>query len=219
MAAIETPTEQRTTPPVPDDAELAQRIANGDAEALAMLYDRYSRVVYSFSMRILAEPGAAEELTQEVFIRIWRQGGQYQHSRGAFLTWVLSITHNMAIDEIRRRKRRPLLQDPGEDDLLLTSVVDLRADVEGQAWLHALRQLVREALDDIPVSQRTAIELAYFSGLTQREIAERLGEPLGTIKTRMRLGLLKLRDRLGSLADQLESRSAIREAGDDNFQQ
>ena len=143
-------------------------------------------------------PDQRRNLTQEVFIRVWRQGGQYQHSRGALLTWILSITHNMAIDEIRRRKRRPQIQDAGEDaDQLIYGLVDARADVEGQAWLGALRELVRTALDDIPASQRTAIELAYFGGLTQREIADRLGEPLGTIKTRMRLGLLKLKDRLG----------------------
>jgi RNA polymerase sigma-70 factor (ECF subfamily) len=198
MALSRLPYEERVAPEGPDDGALATRIGNGDAEALGILYDRYSRVVYSFALRMVADPGSAEELTQEVFIRVWRQGGQYQHSRGALLTWILSITHNMAIDEIRRRKRRPQIQDAGEDaDQLIYGLVDARADVEGQAWLGALRELVRTALDDIPASQRTAIELAYFGGLTQREIADRLGEPLGTIKTRMRLGLLKLKDRLG----------------------
>jgi RNA polymerase sigma-70 factor (ECF subfamily) len=203
MAIARNPTEQRIAHDGPDDATLAARIGDGDSSALATLYDRYSRVVYSFAMRMLADPGSAEELTQEVFIRIWRQGGQYQHTRGAFLTWVLSITHNMAIDEIRRRKRRPKIQDNGEDDLTIYSIVDTGADVEGQAWLGSLRDMVRDALAEIPASQRKAIELAYFSGLTQREIAERLGEPLGTIKTRMRLGLLKLKERLGPLLDEV----------------
>src|SRR3954468_19707067 len=197
MALSRLPYEERVAPEGPDDGALATRIGNGDAEALGMLYDRYSRVVYSFALRMVADPGSAEELTQEVFIRVWRQGGQYQHSRGALLTWILSITHNMAIDEIRRQKRRPKLQDPGEDDLVLISVIDQHADVEQLAWLGALRGLVREALSEIPLAQREAIELAYFGGLTQREIADTLGEPLGTIKTRMRLGMLKLRERLG----------------------
>ena len=216
VSVVGIPTEERYAPQAPDDATLATRIGEGDAEALAMLFDRYSRVVFSFAMRMLGEPGSAEELTQEVFIRIWRQGAQYQHSRGAFLTWILSITHNMAIDEIRRRKRRPQLQEPDEENLLLNSIVDLRADVEGQAWLGSLRDIVRSALQEIPESQRAAIELAYFGGLTQREIAERLGEPLGTIKTRMRLGMLKLRDRLGPLVEE-QSDGPLRLLSNDGF--
>jgi RNA polymerase sigma-70 factor (ECF subfamily) len=207
MAVIRNPANEQAEPPVLDDAALAFRVSHGDAEALAAIYDRYSRAVYSFAMRMLADPGLAEELTQEVFLRVWRQGGQYQHSRGALLTWILSITHNMAIDELRRQKRRPKLQDPGEDDLVLISVIDQHADVEQLAWLGALRGLVREALSEIPLAQREAIELAYFGGLTQREIADTLGEPLGTIKTRMRLGMLKLRERLGPLAEHIARQS------------
>jgi RNA polymerase sigma-70 factor (ECF subfamily) len=203
MAVIRTPSQKRINPPVQDDATLALRIGCGDADALASLYDRYSRVVYSFAMRMLGDPGLAEELTQEVFLRIWRQGGQYQQSRGALLTWILSITHNMAIDEIRRQNRRPKLQEPGEDDFAMTAIADHQADVEQLAWLGALRGLVREALGEIPAAQREVVELAYFAGLTQREIAARLDEPLGTIKTRMRLALLKLRERLGPLASHL----------------
>jgi RNA polymerase sigma-70 factor (ECF subfamily) len=148
---------------------------------------------------MLADPSLAEELTQEVFLRLWRHGGSYQHSRGAFVTWLLSVTHNMAIDEIRRRKRRPLIADSGDDDQTLAMLPDTRIDVETTAWLSSLQAIVRDALAEIPPSQREAIELAYFSGLTQREISERLNEPLGTIKTRMRLGMLKLRDHLGPL--------------------
>ena len=203
MAVIRIPAQERSDPPVLDDATLAVRIGSGDAEALATLYDRYSRVVYSFAMRMLGDIGLAEELTQEVFLRVWRQCGQYQQSRGALLTWILSITHNMAIDEIRRQNRRPKVQDPGEDDFVMVTIADQHADVEQLAWLGALRGLVREALADIPKAQREVVELAYFSGLTQREIAIRLDEPLGTVKTRMRLALLKLRERLGPLANHL----------------
>jgi RNA polymerase sigma-70 factor, ECF subfamily len=201
MAIATNPTEPITETQSADDATLVARIAEGDGHALETLYDRYSRVVYSFSLRMLADTNSAEDLTQEVFLRLWRQGGSYQHSRGAFLTWLLSVTHNMAIDEIRRRKRRPVAVDGADDDQTLSALPDTRTDVENAAWLTSLHAIVREALQDIPQSQRHAIELAYFSGLTQREIAERLNEPLGTIKTRMRLGLLKLRERLGPILE------------------
>lgn len=200
MAVAANPTEARVHLEAADDASLVARLAAGDALALEALYDRYNRVVYSFAIRMLADVSSAEELTQEVFLRLWRQGGSYQQGRGAFLTWLLSITHNMAIDEIRRRKRRPLIQDGDEDDALYL-IPDLKSDVEAEAWLSSLQTLVRDALAEIPEPQRLAIELAYFQGLTQREIADRLGEPLGTIKTRMRLGLLKMRDRLGPLLE------------------
>ncbi len=202
MAVAANPIEATIQLEAVDDVTLVSRLAEGDSAALETLYDRYNRVVYSFAIRMLADVSSAEELTQEVFLRLWRQGGSYQQGRGAFLTWLLSITHNMAIDEIRRRKRRPLIQDGGEDDQTLLMVPDLKSDVEGEAWLGSLQEIVRDALRDIPEAQRRAIELAYFSGLTQREIAERLGEPLGTIKTRMRLGLLKMRDKLGPVLDQ-----------------
>ena len=204
MAVATNPTERLPAHDEPDDSALAARVGYGDADALAILYSRYGRVVYSFAIRMVGDVGSAEELTQEVFIRVWRQGGSYQQSRGAFLTWLLSVTHNMAIDEIRRRKRRPVLQEPANDeDQTLVAVSDPKADVEAEAWLSSLRGLVRDALKEIPEAQRSAIELAYFSGLTQREIADRLNEPLGTIKTRMRLGLLKLRERLGPVLDEV----------------
>jgi RNA polymerase sigma-70 factor (ECF subfamily) len=212
MAIATDPTEPLLKPTVADDATLVTRVSAGDGDAMAALYDRYSRVVYSFSLRMLADAGSAEELTQEVFLRLWRQGGSYQPSRGAFLTWLLSITHNMAIDEIRRRKRRPVLAETSEDDQTLTMLPDLRADVEGAAWLTSLQAIVREALREIPPAQRQTIELAYFSGLTQREIADRLHEPLGTIKTRMRLALLKMRDRLGPILDDAVTRATSKDA-------
>jgi len=211
MAIATNPTEPLTETQSTEDATLVARIAEGDGHALETLYDRYSRVVYSFSLRMLADTNSAEDLTQEVFLRLWRQGGSYQHSRGAFLTWLLSVTHNMAIDEIRRRKRRPVAVDGADDDQTLSALPDTRTDVENAAWLTSLHAIVREALQDIPPSQRHAIELAYFSGLTQREIAERLNEPLGTIKTRMRLGLLKLRERLGPI---LEDDAPVRRSKD-----
>ncbi|MDQ3167308.1 MAG: sigma-70 family RNA polymerase sigma factor [Chloroflexota bacterium] len=178
------------------DADLIGRAAGGDARALEVLYERYSRVVYSFALRIVADPQLAEELLQEVFFRAWQQGGAYSASRGTFVTWLLSITHNMAIDEVRKRRRRPQRADSEDPEAVLAAVPDLGLSVEDEVWLGALRDTIAGALGTLPPNQRVAIEMAYFRGLTQREIAEQLGEPLGTIKTRMRLGIQKLRDQL-----------------------
>jgi RNA polymerase sigma-70 factor (ECF subfamily) len=157
-------------------------------------------VVFSFALRIVSERQLAEEILQEAFFRAWQQGGSFSAGRGSFITWLLSITHNLAIDEIRRRRRRPQKADSEEPEQILDSVADTGAgaDVEGEVWLGALRETMGRALAELPPAQREALELAYFRGMTQREIAEALGEPLGTIKTRMRLGLQKLREALGS---------------------
>ena len=182
------------------DAELIGRAARGEARALEVLYDRYSGVVFSFALRIVSERQLAEEILQEAFFRAWQQGGSFSAGRGSFITWLLSITHNLAIDEIRRRRRRPQKADSEEPEQILDSVADTGAgaDVEGEVWLGALRDTIGRALAELPPAQREALEMAYFRGMTQREIAEALGEPLGTIKTRMRLGLQKLREALGS---------------------
>ena len=181
------------------DAELIGRAADGDARALEILYDRYSRVVFSFALRIVGDRQVAEEVLQEVFFRAWQQGAAYRAAKGTFVTWLLSITHNMAIDEVRRRRRRPLKADSEEPETILAAVADTSAgsDVEDEVWLGSLRETIAAAMDQLPPAQREPIELAYFRGLTQSEIAETLGEPLGTIKTRMRLGMQKLRDALG----------------------
>jgi RNA polymerase sigma-70 factor (ECF subfamily) len=182
------------------DADLIGRASNGDARALEVLYDRYSGVVFSFSLKLVQDRQLAEELLQEVFFRAWQQGGAYSSQRGTFVTWLLSITHNMAIDEIRKRRRRPQKADSEDPEQVLAAVADTSAgsDVEEEVWLGSLRDTVAVALRTLPPAQREAIEMAYYQGLTQREIAEALGEPLGTIKTRMRLGLQKLREALGN---------------------
>jgi RNA polymerase sigma-70 factor (ECF subfamily) len=194
------------------DADLISRVAQGEAEALEVLYDRYSRVVYSFALRIVGDPLIAEELLQEVFFRAWQQGKAFRESRGAFVTWLLSITHNMAIDEVRKRRRRPQKADSEEPETVLAGVPDTSQDVEGEVWLSSLRATIEAAMSQLPSAQRETIELAYFQGLTQREIAERLGEPLGTIKTRMRLGIQKLREQLGDQLGDLFARTEVEEA-------
>lgn len=180
-----------------EDAELIARVAGGDPAALEQLYDRYSRVVFSFALRIVGDPQVAEEILQEVFFRAWQQGSAYNPTKGAFLTWLLSITHNMSIDEVRRRGRRPQKADSEEPELILAGIADNRQSVEEEVWLGSLRSTMVEAIGTLPPAQREVIDMAYFQGLTQREISEQLGEPLGTVKTRMRLGITKLRERLG----------------------
>jgi len=177
-----------------DDATLASQVADGSAAALEVLYDRYSRIVLSFATRMLGDRQSGEELLQEVFLRAWQQAHNYSAGRGSFATWLLSITHNMSIDEIRKRRRRPQRADSADPVLMLTNVTDQSPSVEESAELSALRETMSRAIQTLPDAQRRAIELAYYRGLTQREIAEELDEPLGTIKTRMRLGLRKLRD-------------------------
>jgi RNA polymerase sigma-70 factor (ECF subfamily) len=179
-----------------DDASLATKVAEGSSAALEVLYDRYSRIVLSFATRMLGDRQSGEELLQEVFLRAWQQAHNYSASRGSFATWLLSITHNMSIDEIRKRRRRPQRAESADPVLMLTNVTDQSRSVEESVELGALRETMAQAIRTLPDAQRRAIELAYYRGLTQREIAEELDEPLGTIKTRMRLGMRKLRDYL-----------------------
>lgn len=183
-------------PDEPSDADLIAAMEAGEPGALEALYDRYSRAVFSFALRMLGERAHAEELVQEVFLRAWRQSHRFSTQRGSYITWLLSITHNMAIDEIRKQNRRPKRADADDPVRLLGNLRDGDAPVEDQAVLATVSVQVRAALAQLPEAQRNTIELAYFRGLTQREIADAQGEPLGTVKTRMRLALRKLRDHL-----------------------
>ena len=185
-------------PRQPEDAELVQRMADGDVEALEELYTRYSRAVYSFAVRIVGDGLVAEEILQEAFLRAWQQAGRFELARGSFASWLLSITHNRAIDEVRKRQRRPRRSDAVDIADVLRGEVDEAADVEEAAELDELRLRIRAAMNQLPEPQRRVIELAYFEGLTQREISDLLNEPLGTVKTRMRLAMQKLKDYLGT---------------------
>lgn len=192
----QTATDQEQGYTALEDVALVERMAAHDAQALETLYERHARIVFSFALRIVGDPSSAEEIVQEAFFRSWQQATRFTEGRGTFVTWLLSITHNLAIDEIRKRQRRPQRADSADPVLLLTNLNDPGMSVEDQAVEDSRRMDILAALREIPDSQREPIELAYFGGLTQREIADRLGEPLGTIKTRMRLGMRKLREAL-----------------------
>ncbi|HEX9442250.1 MAG TPA: sigma-70 family RNA polymerase sigma factor [Roseiflexaceae bacterium] len=178
----------------PEDEALLARVAAGDSSALETLYDRYARVVYSTALRILGTAELAEEVVQEAFWRVWRRSGTFQSGRGQVSSWILGIAHNLAIDELRRQRARPIQVYDEEDRPVLRDMEDSRIDVAGAALEEEQRRLISAALEQIPIEQREAIELAYFGGLSQSEIAARLQNPLGTVKTRIRLGLQKLRD-------------------------
>lgn len=179
-----------------EDAALVALMAAQDPKALETLYERHARIVFSFALRIVGDPASAEEIVQEAFFRSWQQATRFTEGRGTYVTWLLSITHNLAIDEIRKRQRRPQRADSADPVLLLANLNDPGLSVEDRAVQGSWREEIEAALRAIPDAQREPIELAYFSGLTQREIADHLGEPLGTIKTRMRLGMRKLRETL-----------------------
>lgn len=184
----------------PADEVLVSRVCDGDTAALEALYSRYARVVYSFAVRIVGDGSTAEEILQEAFVRTWRQAATYRTVRGSFASWLLSITHNLAIDELRRRQRRPQRVD-GTDVLeVMNGLVDDAASVEEAAEAALLRERVLRAMATLPEAQRVAIELAFYQSMSQREIAAFLDEPLGTIKTRLRLGMQKLKDALADEA-------------------
>ena len=173
-----------------------RRVAQRDAEAFARLYDRHADLIYSVALRVLADPALAEDTAQEVFLRLWRTPEAYDPARGRFLSWLVSVARNRAVDEVRMRGRRRL-REVG-DNASIDDPPDRRAeDPQLAVQVQADRLAVRRALAQLPPDQRTALELAYFSGLTQQEIAERLRQPLGTVKTRTRLAMRKLRAMLG----------------------
>lgn len=173
-----------------DRAALA-RMARGEGEAVAELYDRHARPIYSLALRILGDVAEAEDIVQEVFSQAWRQASRYSASRGAVAAWLLTLARSRAIDRLRARRARPT---GVADDRAADQVADAGPSADSQVLSSEQVARVRAALDELPLLQRAAIELAYYEGLTHAEIAARLEEPLGTVKTRIRSAMMKLRD-------------------------
>jgi RNA polymerase sigma-70 factor, ECF subfamily len=186
---------------VPDVALIAALVA-GEPEALGALYDRHARVVFSLIMRIAGDRDVAEEILQEVFLRAWQQAHAFDETRGTVRFWLQRIAHNLTLNELRRRQRRPQVQrrPPGTDteDGDDFGYVEMGQDPAVDAWCAVRDAGLAHALDQLPPSQR-AVLLLYAQGFSQSEISAQLGEPLGTVKSRMRRALCRLREALPAL--------------------
>lgn len=171
------------------DEALLALVSRSDNAALAELYDRYGRVAYGLAVRILRDPALAEDAVQEAFLAVWRSAGSFRADWAKPSTWILTLVHRKAVDLVRREQRRrssPLEAAPQE----------AAGATDEEVALLARRRIVQDALRRLPDEQREALELAYYGGFTQSELAERLGQPLGTVKSRMFTGLRRLRDLL-----------------------
>ncbi|MSU22743.1 MAG: sigma-70 family RNA polymerase sigma factor [Opitutus sp.] len=189
------------TPPTPDERQLADarllgRVAQGDRTAFGELYDRFSRPLYATALRVVSDATEAQDIVHDVFVTLWEKASSFDRDRGTAFAWAVTLVRHRAIDRVRTRRRRAELlaasapADLGYEEHAPGSSADDRALLTDQAGA------VRAAVAELPVEQKRALELAFFSGLTQQEIAARLSEPLGTVKARIRRGLLKLRDTL-----------------------
>ena len=180
------------------DEDLMQLVRRGDAQAFEVVYDRHATAAFSLAYRMTGTRNAAEDVVQEAFLSLWRSGARYDHTRGSVRTWVLGIVHNRAIDALRRsmvHDRRRASDEGLEERFEARERTDVEAARRDEA------RDVRQALGTLPPDQCKVIELAYFGGFTQSEIASMLDTPIGTVKGRMRLGLEKLRGQLGGLTE------------------
>jgi RNA polymerase sigma-70 factor (ECF subfamily) len=176
------------------DEALVSALAAGDERALAELYERYGALAYRLAHRILRDANLAEDAVQEAFLCVWRGASTFDAARGSASTWLLTLVHRRAVDLVRHseRRRAEALDEPAAGEA---------GSAEEDVWLRFERRRVQAALADLPDSQRELLELAYYGGLTQSQIAERLGEPLGTVKSRMFAGLARLRELLAEAPD------------------
>ena len=167
-----------------EDASLLALVQSGDEQSMASLFDRYSKLVYSVALRVLRDPAAAEDVLQEVFMQIWRNPDSFTAARGSLGGWLAIVSRNRSIDALRRK--RPTTDI---DDVPIASSYNLADEAER----NSLIELARTVIHKLPMEQRKTLEMAFFDGLTHSEIAEMTGDPLGTVKTRIRSGLLTLR--------------------------
>ena len=180
------------------DEALVALVARGDEPALAELYDRVGRVAYGLARRVLRDDRLAEDAVQEGFLAVWRTAAAFRAERAKASTWILTLVHRRAVDLVRREQRR---RADVLDDAVATAIASDEPGPDEQAWLGFERDRMRAALGLLPDNQREAIELAYFGGYSQTELAERLGVPLGTIKSRMFAGLARLHELLDETAE------------------
>ena len=188
--------------PGQEDTRLMQRVVTGDDKALAELYDRYAARVFGVCVRILSEAQMAEDALQEVYVRVWERAQSYEPGRGSFVTWLMGITRNTCIDQLRRLRARPQAADQPDEANGFSfeeSLTDPNSDIPEIAAQNERAALVRRALAALTPEQRQVIELSYFRGLTRREIARKLDWPEGTVHTRARLALQTLRLELHQL--------------------
>lgn len=179
------------------DTELMRKVALGDRVAFGQLFDRYNQLALNLAARVLNERQEAEDVVQEVFLQLWRDASSYRQERGNVSTWIVAIARSRAIDKLRSRKARRIV-DPSGDREDMEDIAETLPDPAVRQDDLDNQLLVRKAFGSLPVDQRVAIEMAYYEGMSQSEIAEALREPLGTIKTRIRSGLLKLKQALSS---------------------
>lgn len=173
----------------PPDEQVLEAVGRGDHDALGLLYDRFGRLAYGLAFRILRDPALAEDAVQEAFLAVWRSADAYKRERAKPSTWILTVVHRRAVDLVRREERR-------RGEPLEAAPEPTVGPADEDATLRDRRAAVQSALQELPGDQRQALELAYYGGLTQSELAERLGVPLGTIKSRMFAGLGRLRELL-----------------------
>jgi RNA polymerase sigma-70 factor, ECF subfamily len=171
-------------PYVEDDTSLLALVRKGDEQAMAALFDRYSKVVYSVALRVLRDPAAAEDVLQEIFMQVWRNPGSFTSTRGSLGGWLAVVARNRSIDTLRRRRPTDSV-----DDVVLASSTNIATEAER----NSLMKRARSVIVTLPAEQRKTLEMAFFDGLTHSEIAELTGDPLGTVKTRIRSALLTLR--------------------------
>jgi RNA polymerase sigma-70 factor, ECF subfamily len=179
-----------------EHARLAAAMAHGDREALGQLYDLLAKPLYSLALRVTGDTSEAQDVVQDVFVQLWHKAADYDPVRGSYFSWAATLTRNRSLDRIRMRKRRSEIIQTSAADIGPAGDANLGSD--DALWLREKATAVRAALRVLPPEQRQAIELAFFGGLTQQEISAHLGDPLGTVKARIRRGLLRLREALSN---------------------
>jgi len=194
MGAVSPPAQRPEDPAT--DADLLRRIRAGDRTAVDDLYTRFRRPAFALARRILADDSLAEDVLQEVFLSVWRDPSAFDRSRGSFSSWLLAVVHHKAVDAVRREESQRRRQTLAEEDSALAEPMAAR-DVEEEAWTRVVAEQVRAALGLLSQPQREALTLAYYGGYTQREVAALTDTPLGTVKTRMLMGMRRLRAELG----------------------